>query len=107
MMAKSEPMEVDVKVAVTEDASTAGLPAAGEDSASAAPEAAESSTAPPAGTTDETAPGPHHRRKKDLEPQEPIEDVIHRRLTVIKEGDNVLLRLPSDTIKSVVVTQDG
>lgn len=44
---------------------------------------------------------------KDQGPKEPLEDILHRRLTVIKEGDNVLLRLPSDTVKAVVASKDG
>lgn len=44
---------------------------------------------------------------KDQPPQEPLEEVLRRRLTVIKEGDNVLLRLPSDTVKAVVASKDG
>lgn len=108
-MADSEPMAVDlVPVAAVDtvpsaaSADPAVAPAADSVSASAAGEASTSAAA-----GEGSMSTPHHRRKKDLEPQEPIEDVIHRRLTVIKEGDNVLLRLPSDTIKSVVVTKDG
>ena len=41
------------------------------------------------------------------EPLEPLEDVLRSRLTTIKEGDNVLLRLPSDTIKAVVASSEG
>lgn len=41
------------------------------------------------------------------EPLEPLDEVLRRRLTVIKEGDNVLLKLPSDTIKAVVASKDG
>jgi tRNA (adenine-N(1)-)-methyltransferase non-catalytic subunit len=33
--------------------------------------------------------------------------VLRRRLTVIQEGDNVLLRLPSDSIKAVVASKQG
>ncbi|BEI96979.1 hypothetical protein CcaverHIS631_0205680 [Cutaneotrichosporon cavernicola] len=50
---------------------------------------------------------PHPRKGKDDEPQEPLEDVLRRRTTIIQEGDNVLLRLPSDTVKAVVASKDG
>jgi tRNA (adenine-N(1)-)-methyltransferase non-catalytic subunit len=38
---------------------------------------------------------------------EPLEDILLRRVTTIKEGDNVLLKLPSDAIKAVVASKDG
>jgi hypothetical protein len=48
------------------------------------------------------------RTRKTLEePREPLEDVLLRRVTTIKEGDNVLLRLPSDSVKAVVASKDG
>lgn len=108
-MAESEPMAVDSTPAAAVDAAApAEATVAPVAEGSAAPVAdGEPSTSTAAGEGEGSSSGPHHRRKKDLEPQEPIEDVVHRRLTVIKEGDNVLLRLPSDTIKSVVVQQDG
>lgn len=111
-MAESEPMAVDVKPDVAIDAPAVAVPVdalvnEGSAADAAANAAAEASTSAAAGEGEASSSAPHLRRKKDLEPQEPIEDVIHRRLTVIKEGDNVLLRLPSDTIKSVVVTKDG
>lgn len=37
----------------------------------------------------------------------PLSEVMLRRLTTIKEGDNVLLRLPSDQVKAVVATKEG
>lgn len=46
------------------------------------------------------------RPRKAFESSEPITEVILRRLTKIKEGDTVLLRLPSDLVKSVVVQGD-
>lgn len=46
-------------------------------------------------------------RKAPEEPKEPLSEVLLRRLTTIKEGDNVLLRLPSDSIKAVVASRDG
>lgn len=47
------------------------------------------------------------RRQKDEGPLEPLDDVLRRRLTTIKEGDNVLLKLPSDSIKAVVASKEG
>ena len=46
-------------------------------------------------------------RTRVQEPLEPLEDVVHRRITRIKEGDSVLLRMPSDAIKAVVASKDG
>jgi tRNA (adenine-N(1)-)-methyltransferase non-catalytic subunit len=40
-------------------------------------------------------------------PLEPMEDILRRRVTTIKEGDNVLLKLPSEAIKAVVASKDG
>ena len=40
-------------------------------------------------------------------PLEPLEEVMRRRTTKVKEGDNVLLRLPSDTVKAVVASKEG
>lgn len=109
-MAESEPMAVDSTPVTAVDAAApaeiAVAPVA-EGSAPAPVADGEPSTSAAAGEGEGSSSAPHHRRKKDQEPQEPIEDVVHRRLTVIKEGDNVLLRLPSDTIKSVVVQKDG
>lgn len=71
-------------------------------------------TAPPAPeatpATADSIPGPStpkHQRPKQQEPLEPLEDLLHRRVTRIKEGDNVLLRMPSDAIKAVVASKDG
>jgi tRNA (adenine-N(1)-)-methyltransferase non-catalytic subunit len=36
-----------------------------------------------------------------------IRESMIRRVNVIKEGDSVMLRLPSDVIKSVLVTTSG
>ncbi|WVF68178.1 hypothetical protein IAT40_002943 [Kwoniella sp. CBS 6097] len=54
-------------------------------------------------------PHPHPRRRKGMDdgPKEPMSEVMLRRLTRIKEGDSVLLRLPSDAIKSVTAHKDG
>ncbi|KIR43678.1 tRNA (adenine(58)-N(1))-methyltransferase non-catalytic subunit TRM6 [Cryptococcus deuterogattii 99/473] len=64
----------------------------------AAPENAEATTSEPPSAK---------RPRKTLESSEPITEVILRRLTKIKEGDTVLLRLPSDLVKSVVVQGDS
>lgn len=63
----------------------------------AAPENAEATTSEPPSAK---------RPRKTLESSEPITEVILRRLTKIKEGDTVLLRLPNDLVKSVVVQGD-
>ncbi|WWC65183.1 uncharacterized protein I303_107797 [Kwoniella dejecticola CBS 10117] len=63
--------------------------------------AAESSTKPPP---------PHSKRRRgdeNDEPREPLSEVILRRLTRIKEGDTVMLRLPSDAIKVVTIEKNG
>lgn len=108
-MAESEPMAVDAAPVASVDAApgTEAVAAPAAEGSASASAAGEASSSTAVGEGEGSTSAPQHRRKKDLEPQEPIEDVIHRRLTVIKEGDNVLLRLPSDTIKSVVVTKDG
>ena len=38
---------------------------------------------------------------------EDLQDLLRGRVTRIKEGDNVLLRTPSDVIKAVVVSREG
>ena len=43
----------------------------------------------------------------DRPQREPLDDVLLRRVTTIKEGDNVLLRLPSDSVKAVVALKNG
>ncbi|WVR08531.1 hypothetical protein IAU60_005586 [Kwoniella sp. DSM 27419] len=52
---------------------------------------------------------PNKRRKNaaDDAPLEPLSEVMLRRMTRIREGDTVLLRLPSDAIKSVVIQKQG
>ena len=50
------------------------------------------------------------RRKGPKAPEEPVESLeesLDRRVIRIKEGDNVLVRLPSDTVKAVVASKDG
>lgn len=47
------------------------------------------------------------RPPKPSVPLEPMDEILLRRLTTIKEGDNVLLKLPSDTVKAVVASKDG
>lgn len=54
----------------------------------------------------ETTPKPDGRRKPPP-PLEPLDEVLRSRITTIKEGDNVLLRLPSDAVKAVVASSDG
>lgn len=40
-------------------------------------------------------------------PQLSLEDSLLQRVSTIKEGDNVLLRLPSDMVKAVVASEHG
>jgi hypothetical protein len=44
---------------------------------------------------------------KTPDPPLPLSELSLRRLTRIKEGDSVLLRLPSDAVKAVVASPDG
>lgn len=79
-------------------------------------QAGQSSVAGPSGTAKqhpgkhEPRPaGSHPKKRKPMVEEElvPMDEVMLKRLTVIKEGDNVLLRLPSDQVKAVVATKDG
>lgn len=48
--------------------------------------------------------------KKNGESSKPVvslEESLLQRVSTIKQGDNVLLRLPSDTVKAVVASKDG
>jgi tRNA (adenine-N(1)-)-methyltransferase non-catalytic subunit len=36
-----------------------------------------------------------------------MSEVMLRRLTTIQKGDNVLLKLPSDSVKAVVASETG
>ncbi|ORX41008.1 Gcd10p family-domain-containing protein [Kockovaella imperatae] len=45
--------------------------------------------------------------QQEAAPLEPLDVLARRRVTQIKEGDNVLLRLPSDSIKAVVASKEG
>lgn len=40
-------------------------------------------------------------------PQLSLEDSLLQRVSTIKEGDNVLLRLPSDMVKAIVASEHG
>lgn len=71
---------------------------------------ASEQSVPQSGAVAETSTNsrPHGGRKaKDQGPLEPLADVLLNRITVIKEGDNVLLRLPSDAVKAVVASSTG
>jgi tRNA (adenine-N(1)-)-methyltransferase non-catalytic subunit len=37
----------------------------------------------------------------------PLSESLLQRVSTIKEGDNVLLRMPSDMVKAVVASKDG
>ncbi|KAK1923132.1 putative eukaryotic translation initiation factor 3 62 kDa subunit [Papiliotrema laurentii] len=59
-------------------------------------------------TTPQPAAENKNKRQKPPPPTaEEIETSLIRRVTTIKEGDNVLLRLPSDAIKAVVASREG
>lgn len=49
----------------------------------------------------------HRPAKRPAPTPAELEASLHQRVTTIKEGDNVLLRLPSDQIKAVVASRDG
>ncbi|WRT70709.1 uncharacterized protein IL334_007707 [Kwoniella shivajii] len=59
--------------------------------------------------TNKSKPPPFKKRKgvHDEEPKEPLSEVMLRRLTRIKEGDTVMLRLPSDAIKVITIEKNG
>ena len=40
-------------------------------------------------------------------PQISLQDSLLQRVSTIQEGDNVLLRMPSDMVKAVVASKDG
>jgi hypothetical protein len=40
-------------------------------------------------------------------PLPPLHETLLQRVSTIKEGDNVLLRMPSDMVKAVVASKDG
>lgn len=90
------------------------VPAAEEPLATAVPTpATESIEAGPSRTSDPSAEASSSKPQKQprVKPPPPtpaeIEASLLRRVTAIKEGDNVLLRLPSDAIKAVVASKDG
>ncbi|RXK41998.1 hypothetical protein M231_00719 [Tremella mesenterica] len=59
-------------------------------------------------TNDADPPSSSKRpRQPSSPPSEPLSTLLQRRVTTIKEGDNVLLRLPSDTVKAVVASHEG
>ncbi|WWD20728.1 hypothetical protein CI109_105204 [Kwoniella shandongensis] len=96
-------MVVDSEIPATSAESVEALPAA---VTAPAPSTTEADSTP----ADESKPSEAKRPRKEEvpeQPQEPISEVMLRRLTRIKEGDTVLLRLPSDTIKSVTVQKDS
>lgn len=68
---------------------------------------AEASTSTAAIEHEPAATAAPKKRKMDEADREPLSEVMFRRLTTIKEGDNVLLRLPSDQVKAVVAAKDG
>ena len=80
----------------------------------AGPSTSEEVPAVPLGDVQPPAEGPtagpstqKRPRRPDPEDEEPMSELLLRRVTRIKEGDNVLLRLPSDSIKAVVAAKEG
>lgn len=71
----------------------------------------------PQGTVHDVVPGNTRAEEltgselvKNGESSKPIislEDSLLQRVSTIKEGDNVLLRLPSDMVKAVVASANG
>jgi hypothetical protein len=67
---------------------------------------------PAAGTTGQAEAGPSTARprgrqvKRAILPDE-LYELCRKRVTTIKEGDNVLLRMPSDSVKAVVASKEG
>jgi tRNA (adenine58-N1)-methyltransferase non-catalytic subunit len=66
----------------------------------------EPSAVPPEAGPSNPKPPRQKFKKKRLSPEE-LEEKLRLRVTTMKEGDNVLLRLPSDAIKAVVVSKHG
>lgn len=95
------------------------IPAPAESTAASAPEqetpAAQPTDEPVAGPSNppkshsggDGRPPPKKRRHVAEADLLPMDEISLKRLTVIKEGDNVLLRLPSDQVKAVVASKDG
>lgn len=59
-------------------------------------------TVPTASSTANTA-----KNGESSKPQISLQDTLLQRVSTIKEGDNVLLRMPSDMVKAVVASKDG
>jgi len=64
-----------------------------------------SSTAGAAPTNDNTVK--NGESSKPTPQAIPLSDSLLQRVSTIKEGDNVLLRMPSDMVKAVVASKDG
>jgi tRNA (adenine-N(1)-)-methyltransferase non-catalytic subunit len=109
-------MEVDPQAPTSESAPHTGTSLINTDTAlipPTAPSAAATAQVVPT-TSDPAEPSSStggakrpHDRSEPSAPLLPMEEVLRRRLTVIQEGDNVLLRLPSDSIKAVVASKQG
>ena len=72
----------------------------------AAAEAAATSTITEAGPTASSKANPA-KNGESSKPQISLQDSLLQRVSTIKEGDNVLLRMPSDMVKAVVASKDG
>jgi tRNA (adenine-N(1)-)-methyltransferase non-catalytic subunit len=98
-MSADAPLSLSVKVAeqvAPVDATTEAAPESG------------SSTTP---VTKVFTAHPPREPKRPLDAHdpslEPMSEVMLRRVNKIQNGDNVLLKLPSDSIKAVVASADG
>jgi hypothetical protein len=101
-------MEVDPQAPPSESAPHTGTSLINTDAAPIPPTSAPvPTTSGPAEPSSSTGVKRPHDRPEPSAPLLPMEEVLRRRLTVIQEGDNVLLRLPSDSIKAVVASKQG
>lgn len=83
-------------------------PIAESSTAGAVAAASTSASTPAAEDSEASAAASRPRNKRPPPPTaEDLEASLRQRVTTIKEGDNVLLRLPSDGIKAVVASRDG
>lgn len=58
-------------------------------------------------TNESTVKNGESSNPKPKSPAIPLSESLLQRVSTIKEGDNVLLRMPSDMVKAVVASKDG
>lgn len=102
-------MEVEPQAPTSETAPHTGTSLINTDAAPIPPTSGPDvpTTSDPAEPSSSTGVKRPYDRSEPSAPLLPMEEVLRRRLTVIQEGDNVLLRLPSDSIKAVVASKQG